>query len=50
MTDKKLKDDEPVNEQLAKQLLRLVVASHKSGRNFYGNGYNSNSYGNDYEE
>ena len=36
MSDKKLKPDEPVEEQFQKQLQRLQFSFHKSARNFYG--------------
>jgi uncharacterized protein YbaP (TraB family) len=35
MTDKKLKDDEPQDEQLQKQLKKILFSSHKSARNFF---------------
>ena len=35
MTDKKLKDDKPVDEQFQEQLKRLLFNFHPSGRNFY---------------
>jgi hypothetical protein len=37
MTERKLKKDEPVDEQFETQLKRLVFAKHKSSRQFYGN-------------
>jgi len=40
MTDKKIKEDEPLHEQLQLQLKKLLFNFHKSGRNFY----NSNDY------
>ncbi len=36
MTDKKLKKDEPQDEQLQKQLKRILIVSHKSGKVFFG--------------
>ncbi|MEO5783526.1 MAG: TraB/GumN family protein [Ginsengibacter sp.] len=35
LTDKKIKDDEPLDDQLDKQLKRLLFSLSKSGRNFY---------------
>jgi uncharacterized protein (DUF2147 family) len=35
LTDKKIKDDEPLNDQLDKQLKKLLFSLSKSGRNFY---------------
>ena len=35
MTDKKLKADEPMDEQLQKQLKKLLFSFHKSSKNFY---------------
>lgn len=35
MTDKKLKEDKPVNEQFQEQLKRLLFNAHKSAKNFY---------------
>ncbi|MBK8610566.1 MAG: TraB/GumN family protein [Chitinophagaceae bacterium] len=40
MTDKKIKEDEPLDEQLNNQLKRRLFGFHKSARNFYG--YNGN--------
>ena len=37
MTDKKIKADEPLDEQLQDQLKRRIYSFHKSARNFYGN-------------
>ncbi len=37
MTDKKLKPDEPMDDQLQKQLRKLLVTFHKSAKNFYIN-------------
>jgi hypothetical protein len=37
MTDKKLKEDKPANEQFQEQLKRLLFLSHKSAKNFYSN-------------
>lgn len=42
MTDKKIKKDEPLDEQLQNQLKRILFSFHKSARNFYG----SNNYSN----
>lgn len=36
MTDKKLKPDEPMEEQFQKQLQRMLFSFHKSARIFYG--------------
>jgi hypothetical protein len=36
MTDKKLKKDEPQEEQLQKQLKRILIVAHKSGKVFFG--------------
>lgn len=44
MTDKKLKEDEPLVEQYDKQLKKMVFELYKSGVNFYNN--NDNYYGN----
>jgi uncharacterized protein YbaP (TraB family) len=44
MTDKKLKEDEPLGEQYDKQLKKMVFELYKSGTNFY-NG-SDNYYGN----
>ena len=35
MTDKKLKPDEPIDDQLQKQLRKLLFGFHKSAKNFY---------------
>ncbi|MDB5221946.1 MAG: lipoprotein [Chitinophagaceae bacterium] len=35
LTDKKIRDDEPLNDQLDKQLKRLLFSLSKSGKNFY---------------
>ncbi len=35
MTDKKLKEDKPANEQFQEQLKRLLFTAHKSAKNFY---------------
>ena len=35
LTDKKIRDDEPLNDQLDKQLKKLLFSLSKSGRNFY---------------
>jgi uncharacterized protein YbaP (TraB family) len=41
LTDRKLREDEPLYEQLDKQLKRLLFSLSKSGRNFYqGDNYN----------
>ncbi|MES2849520.1 MAG: TraB/GumN family protein [Bacteroidota bacterium] len=42
MTDKKLKEDKPADEQFQEQLKRLLFAFHPSARNFY----EYNRYGN----
>lgn len=42
MTDKKIKKDEPLDDQLQKQLKKILFSFHKSARNFYGyNNYSS---------
>lgn len=41
MTDKKLKADEPLDEQFRQQLKRKLFSYHKSGKNFYSNGNGS---------
>ena len=41
MTDKKIKKDEPLDEQLQNQLKRILFSFHPSARNFYG--YNNTS-------
>ncbi len=38
MTDVKIKADEPLDDQLRKQLKKLLFGFHKSGKNFYGYG------------
>ncbi|MGI8584264.1 MAG: hypothetical protein ACR2KX_18885, partial [Chitinophagaceae bacterium] len=41
LTDKKIKDDEPLNDQLENQLKKLLFSLTKSGKNFYrGENYN----------
>ncbi|MBL7703309.1 MAG: TraB/GumN family protein [Ferruginibacter sp.] len=42
MTDRKIKKDEPLGDQLQAQLKKILFSFHKSARNFYG----SNSYSN----
>jgi uncharacterized protein YbaP (TraB family) len=37
MTDKKIKNDQPLEEQFQKQLKRALLAFHKSAKIFYGN-------------
>ena len=37
MTDKKIKADEPLDEQYQNQLKRKLFSFHKSAKNFYGN-------------
>jgi len=37
MTDKKIKKDEPLDEQLQNQLKKILFSFHASARNFYGN-------------
>jgi len=45
MTDKKLKQDEPVQEQFATQIKRLIFQQRKSARSFFvDNGYGSGAY------
>ena len=41
MTDKKIKKDEPLDEQLQNQLKKILFSFHPSARNFYG--YNNYS-------
>ncbi len=41
MTDKKIKKDEPLDEQLENQLKKILFSFHPSARNFYG--YNNNA-------
>ncbi len=36
MTEKKIKPDEPLDEQLQKQLKKILFSFHNSGKNFYG--------------
>lgn len=36
LTDKKIKPDQPLDEQLQEHLKKLLFGLHKSGRNFYG--------------
>jgi hypothetical protein len=43
MTDKKIKKDEPLDDQLQKQLKKILFSFHKSARNFYGSS-NYSSY------
>ena len=52
MTEKKIKKDEPLDEQLQKQLKKLLFTFHKSGENFYGydDYYGRTRRGTDYEE
>jgi hypothetical protein len=50
MTDKKLKKDEPVNDQLQQQLKKLLFASHKSGKMFYGSSYGYGYKGFNFED
>ena len=40
MTEKKIKADEPLDDQLQNQLKKRLFSFHKSGKNFYDN-YNS---------
>jgi len=35
MTDKKLKAEEPIDDQLQKQLRKLLFGFHKSAKNYY---------------
>ncbi|MEO7045846.1 MAG: hypothetical protein ABI091_11110, partial [Ferruginibacter sp.] len=37
LTDKKLKEYEPIDEQLNEQLKKVLFSFHKSARNFYSN-------------
>jgi hypothetical protein len=37
MTEKKIKPEEPLDEQLQSQLKKRLFTFYKSGRNFYGN-------------
>ena len=45
LTDKKIKKDEPLEDQLQDQLKKILFSFHPSARNFYG--YNNYS---DYRE
>ena len=36
MTGVKIKSDEPLDDQLQKQLKKILFSFHKSGKNFYG--------------
>ena len=47
LTDKRLRDDEPLNDQLETQLKKLLFSLSKSGRNFYA-GDNSRYRRDDY--
>ena len=43
MTDKKIKEDKPLNEQFQDLLKKILFSTHKSAKNFYetdGNAYN----------
>ena len=43
MTDKKIKPDEPLDDQLQTQLKKKLFSFHKSGKDFYG--YSNNAVG-----
>ena len=42
MTDVRLKDDEPLGDQLDEQLKKTLFTFHKSAKNFYRNTYGNN--------
>lgn len=44
LTDTKLKDDEPVNKQLNKELKKMLYSRRKSAKEFYGKDNNRNEY------
>jgi hypothetical protein len=44
MTDKKLKDTEPLDEQLLSQLKKIVYSFHKSAKNFFSGDDNYNNF------
>ena len=52
MTDIRLKDDEPVPDQLNKQLKKMLFGLHKSGKYFFNdyNGYGNIRAVSDYED
>jgi uncharacterized protein YbaP (TraB family) len=51
MTDKKLKTDEPIAEQFATQIKRLIFEQRKSARNFFtDNDYGGGAYYDDEED
>jgi uncharacterized protein YbaP (TraB family) len=52
MTDKKIREDMPLNEQLEEQLKRLLFTFHKSAKNFFEQGGNNFRYrrGSGYED
>jgi hypothetical protein len=49
MTEKKLKQEEPVDEQFETQLKRMMFGRHKSSRNFYTNSSYRNFFGSNYD-
>ena len=52
MTDKKIKEDKPQNDQFQDQLKKILFNAHKSAKNFFekdGNGYNFKKVG-EYED
>lgn len=50
LTDKKLMKDEPLDEQLNKELKKSVFSFYNSGKNFYGSEYDSYKYRNEYQD
>ena len=52
MTDKRLREDKPQNEQFQEQLKKILFSFHKSAKNFFEADGNSYHYkkGGDYEE
>lgn len=50
LTDKKLQADQPVDDQLNKELKKVVFRYYNSARNFYSNGYDYGNYLSGYED
>lgn len=44
LTDKKLQKDQPLDEQLNKELKKMIFSFYNSGKNFYGNDYGYGNY------
>ncbi len=44
LTDTKVKEDEPVNKQLAKELKKILYSRRKSAKEFYGKEKNRIEY------